>query len=115
MPAARADTWQSEQQAWKIQRVGWAALLVFLGAAAAGVFGSGPLSPTEVSSEGGALTVEYQRFVRHRSPNEIAVRIAPRAWPNDVVRLEVPAAFFEKGGLDRVMPAPRAVVKDGER
>jgi len=64
------------------QRVGWLVIAAVLFAAIAGIFGGGPISraDTSVESDGARIELEYPRFGRSRSPQELRLRIdAPNA------------------------------------
>jgi hypothetical protein len=90
---------------WRIQRVGWVAMLLVIISAVAGAFGDGPLSTVYHSSASGRIEVIFDRIVRRSSPQEITfqVRIADGEGP---VILRAPRAFFQHSQLDHVYPQP---------
>jgi hypothetical protein len=64
---------------WKAQRVGWFLLAHFLGAAVAGLLGSGPLSQRELISPSGHFRVQYNRFLHRDASDQLKVLLAPKA------------------------------------
>ena len=53
-----------QQIEWRIQRIGWLVWAMLLLAALLGLTGSGWLSGAEVTSDDGAVTVKYDRFLQ---------------------------------------------------
>ena len=69
------------------QRIGWLLIAAVIVLALLGLFGDGPLSRAKAtsSSEGISIELEYQRFARSRSPQELRVTIdAPNATADTV-------------------------------
>jgi len=60
---------------WIFQRLGWAALVLFLGAAALGLLGPGLFS--RAAAGGPSLRVAYDRFGRRESDLDFTVRYRP--------------------------------------
>jgi hypothetical protein len=98
-----------ERLEWKIERIGWAAIVLLLVAALAGLLGPGPLSSTTAGERGSPLWVEYDRFVRYRSPTTMRVHLGSGAARNGAVRLWVTREFVESVELHRVDPQPARV------
>jgi hypothetical protein len=70
-----------QRRVWRVPRVGWLIIGAAVVAALLGLFGTGPLS--RASTDGGGLTVEYDRFARREQthaappcPAAIEVRCA---------------------------------------
>ena len=57
-----------QQRSWKVQRVGWGLMVLFVLAGLSGLLGTGPLSNVTDGDEGGPLWLEYQRFGRLQAP-----------------------------------------------
>jgi hypothetical protein len=89
------------------------ALVLTLLAALGGVFGGGPLSPRAVETAG--LRVEYERFVRHRAPAALSVRLGPMGGRPEPLGIWLDADYLEAVDLQRVSPSPEAVVHSGDR
>src|SRR5688572_7914845 len=60
------------ERSWVIQRVGWVLIILFVLAAAAGLFGDGILSKKKSTS--GNATAEYERFARYESETKILLQ-----------------------------------------
>jgi hypothetical protein len=97
---------------WRIQRIGWSFVGLFLLLALAGAFGGGPLSHARASGPQGM--VEYERFVRNGLPTTIVVTAAGGA-PHGVGRVSITASFLEAFRIERITPAPTAVRATGQR
>lgn len=96
---------------WRIQRIGWVVIGVFLALAFAGLFGNGPLS--HAHADGPAGRVEYERFVRNGAPTEIV--ITPGAGSQGISRIEITAEYLAAVRVEHITPEPTAVRIQGER
>jgi hypothetical protein len=97
---------------WRVQRIGWVCVALFLALALAGLFGGGPLS--RVYAEGPEGRVEYERFVRSGAPTTLTVMPATGAR-HGVSRIEVTAAYLEAFEVESITPEPSAVRMVGEQ
>jgi len=91
-----------------LQRIGWILLIVLLGLAALGLFGSGPLSPTVRSSEGGEVRVSYDRFERRLMDSVLRVRIASGNT------IQFHRSYLEHAEIKGIEPPPSGVGSMGE-
>lgn len=98
---------------WRVERVGWVLLAVFLILAVAGLFGSGPLSHVRSGSKDGG-SIEYERFVRHGSITALRVRPAATLG-HGAMRIEIAASYLRAFRIERIDPEPSSVVVSGER
>ena len=94
------------EREWRVQRIGWVVLTIFLALALAGLFGGGPLSRAHV--EGPAGRVEYERFVRYGASTTLTVMPATDAL-HGVSRIEVSAAYLQAFRVEGITPEPSAV------
>lgn len=97
-----------EKRSWLMQRIAWIAGALVLIAALLGVFGNGPLSRTEKSSQDGALRLEYQRIVRFQAPCELRIHIADSQSNDKAFQLWVSSECFENTLLNRITPEPQS-------
>jgi hypothetical protein len=98
---------QFQRKEWFFQRLGIVFLFLFVLAALLGFTGmGGPMSRGEAGERGGAIHVEYQRFVRRGTM--AAVKLHLRATPGDV-RFWVGAPYFEGVRIESVAPTPELV------
>lgn len=101
-----------QHREWRAQQIGWIALGLFLAAAMAGLFGSGPLSSARAPAAGGGLAVEYQRFVRAGAVHRLLFEIdAPGAGP---VELRLSRAYLDAVRVEHVLPPPASTTATGE-
>jgi hypothetical protein len=90
---------------WRVQRIGWVLVALFLVLAFAGLFGNGPLS--RAHADNGAGRLEYQRFTRFGLSTDLVVTPAARA--HDVTRIEISSDYLEAFRVEHVTPEPAAV------
>jgi hypothetical protein len=93
------------QLEWRIQRIGWLCVFIFLGLAFAGLFGGGPLS--HARSVGAAGSVDYERFVRSGNSTDLVVTPA-HSDPSGLHRVEITSDFLEAFRIERINPQPTA-------
>jgi hypothetical protein len=97
---------------WRVQRIGWALLAVFLLLGAAGLFGDGPLSHAH-SGDNDSGSIEYERFTRRGARTDIIVTPAV-AGADSVQRVAITASYLQAFKIERITPEPRAVRSAGE-
>lgn len=101
---ARAD--------WRIQRIGWGMMLLFVLAGLAGTFGRGPLAAARANAAG--LRLDYERFARHGAETALQFDIDPDAMKNrDEVRVWLDRDFLAGNTIESIVPAPDRVSADG--
>jgi hypothetical protein len=100
-----------QRRSWRVQRVGWGVMVLFLAAGLAGVFGGGPLSDARAGTSR-ALSVRYERLVRRGIPSELVVTFTPR---HVVSRLSIETRYLEQAGIEQIWPRPSAVEALGDR
>ena len=102
-----------QKKEWFFQRIGMALLVLFVVAALLGFTGvGGPLSRGEAGEPGGAVHVEYERFVRRGGLSTLKLRL--RTAPGDV-RFWVSAPYFEHVRINSVAPTPELVAVETDR
>jgi len=91
---------------WRLQAIGQLVMVIFLAAALAGLFGSGPLSRGRVG-ESGRLEVEYGRFERRTQEASLTVTLGPLS--GGTVDLWIAEPFVAASPLVQVIPEPERV------
>ena len=96
------------RKSWLLERVGWGVLGLILAAGVAGALGPGPISHTVSGNE--ALRLEFDRFGRVNTPEELRIRAR-----GDGRRAE---AWLDRGYIDQiaveaVTPPPLEVRTEG--
>lgn len=95
-----------ERRSWRFQEAGAAAMGVVVAAALAGFFGSGVLSDARAESADGGTEVEYQRYVRRRTPAEVRFRLKPGQERQGSLTLLVDAAYLRNFDVEKITPRP---------
>jgi hypothetical protein len=95
-----------QRREWRVQHVGWWFLTAFVLAAAAGLFGGGPLSHAR-AGDPSRLQAEYERFTRVGAHTRILLR--GRADPGQPLDVAFERTYFEGFRVDRVVPEPESV------
>jgi hypothetical protein len=94
---------------WRIQRIGWVLVALFLAAALGGLFGNGLLSRAHTAN--GAGSVDYERFTRYGLSTDLVV--TPVASAHGVNRVAISADYLEMFRVERITPEPAAVRMTG--
>jgi hypothetical protein len=97
-----------QRREWQLQRIGWWGLAAFVVAAGLGAFGNGPLSHAAAADPGGALRVEYERFLRMGAVHRIQIR-ARATGASGPLHLHIAREYYDAIEIERVQPEPEAV------
>lgn len=100
---------------WRIERVGWLVMTVFVVAGLVGLLGPGPLGWTTAETSGGLLAVEYQRVVHHEADESLTFTFSPEAVQDQQVTLEVTGDWLQGIDLQGISPTPSSekLTRDG--
>ena len=99
-----------QRRTWRVQRIGWVAMALFVLAALLGIFANGPVSRAMVRDPAAGVTVEYDRFLRLGSPTTLRVRFEPGAVRDGQVALRLATLYTEAIGLEWIRPRPERSV-----
>lgn len=94
-----------QRREWRIQKLGWALMFLFLVAAVLGIFGTGPVSNATVGERDSAAWADYQRFGRRGAPLTLRVHVRPAATQFRVV---LDRAYVETVRVQAVTPQPQS-------
>ncbi|CAH0198484.1 hypothetical protein [Roseomonas sp. CECT 9278] len=95
------DDLQAQRRVWRLQRLGWAGMIVVVAASAAGLFGAGgPLAGVSTRGATG-LAVDYEAVVRRSRATTWTIALPPGA---DTLVLADPATDLFQPRL--VLPRP---------
>lgn len=104
------DDERFQRREWKVQRVGWAVLVLVLLAGLLGAFGGGVVAHATASSAGVPAVLDYERFVRFAAPTELRVVLDPSAIrPDGAAHLWLPHRYLDHVDVERVRPEPQRV------
>ena len=107
-----ADDLAFLRRTWKVQRAGWILIALVLLAAVAGVFGSGPVGTA--STEAASLALDYARFARRDSPEELRVQ-GRRSPTGDGVAIGIANRFLDAVEIEAVSPPPLRAERAADR
>lgn len=102
-----------EHRSWRVQRVGWVLMLLFVLAGLLGVVGSGPLSNATSGNPDG-VEIQYQRFARSYASQELIVTIAPLLLGGEQVELSITRDYLDHFEVETVIPEPEETRVDGQ-
>jgi hypothetical protein len=97
-----------ERKTWVVSCVGWGIMALFVGLAALGLFGGGPLSHAEAGEKGSALWVRYERFACNDTPSRVEIHLGGGS-PGERARVWVSRPLVAQGDLMRTEPDAEAV------
>jgi hypothetical protein len=92
---------------WTVQRIVWPVLLLLLIGSIVGLFGRGPVSDATLGEPGASLQLKYQRFIRHRAPDQLQLTITPSG---DTARVMLDSHYAAQVELQNVTPQPQEVI-----
>jgi hypothetical protein len=103
---------RQQRREWAVQHVAWVLLYALLAAVILGAVGKGLLSEASVGSlQDDGLRVEYERFMRHRSPDTLRLLAMPAS---DTVSVVFDTDYVDRLDIQKVSPQPERV-KAGAR
>lgn len=104
-----------QDREWKIQRLGWVAILLLVVLALLGLFGTGPLSTATASDADGPLSVDYQRFIRHGGRTTLTIRVGNDYLAGNEVEVSLTDTYLDGVEVQQITPQPQEVrAGDGE-
>ncbi|MCF4122445.1 hypothetical protein L1785_15815 [Antribacter sp. KLBMP9083] len=104
-----------QRREWRLERVGWTLLTLFVLAGLLGLVGPGPLGDTTRAGEGGLVEVSYGRVAHYEADDLLSIRFDPAAVEQDTVTLALTGSWVSGVDLQGVTPAPseERVTDDG--
>ena len=103
---------RQQRRDWVVERLSWIVLALLLIGVACGLFGrGGPLSTRTLVSADSGVRMQYERFVRHHSPDALHLAINASA---PFVRLRIGSDYLRHIQIDNITPRPyREISEDG--
>jgi len=104
LPIPIDEDMEFQRVQWRVERIAWAILALFLVLALAGVFAAGPLARATATDPAGRMLVDYPRFLRNGAAARMEVHVAPDGTGTFTLALD--RTFMQAFTLDTVQPAP---------
>ena len=100
------EDWGFQVREWRLERIGWAVMVVIIVAALSGVLGGGGLvARTTVADAAGSTEVRYARFARYASPTTLHINLAASASGRPI-RLRVSDRYLSEMNVRAITPLP---------
>lgn len=104
-----AEDMEFQRTSWRVQRVGWVAMLVLAVAAMSGLFGKGPLARGSAGDASSGFSIGFERFTRLTAPQSLDFEIGPAARTSD----STAAVWIDRDWLDAhevnsILPEPES-------
>jgi hypothetical protein len=100
------EDWGFQVREWRLERIGWAVMVVIIVAALSGVFGGGGLvACTTVADAAGLTEVRYARFARYASPTTLHINLTASASRRPI-RVRVSDRYLSEMNVRAITPAP---------
>jgi hypothetical protein len=104
-----------QEREWRVQRVGWAIMLLIILLALLGLFGTGPLSSGSAEAGDGALEAGYQRFIRHDGRTTLTLEVDASQASDGEVRVWLASDYLDAMQVEQVSPQPSETIAGGDR
>jgi hypothetical protein len=101
-----------QRKVWCFERLGWYGLVALIGLTLAGLFSKGPLSSADDNSVDGQLRVEYQRFLRNGSSDELIIHLQGK--PREPLEVEISGELLRGFEIEMLQPQPLKASAAGE-
>jgi hypothetical protein len=95
-----------QQREWRLERVGWGLIAVFVLAGLLGLVGPGPLSTATARSDGGLVEVQYQRFTHWIADDTVEIHVAADAVQADTFEVTLTGDWVQSADLNAITPEP---------
>jgi hypothetical protein len=104
-----------QEREWKVQRIGWAVMLLIVLLALLGLFGTGPISTGSAESDDGAIQAGYERFIRHDGRTTFTLEVDGSQARNGEIQLWVSRDYLDAIQVEQITPQPADTIAAGDR
>lgn len=113
-PRESEESLAYQRKSWRVQRVGWVLMGIFLVLGMLGLFGDGPLTRARARSAGG-FEVRYSRVWRLQTEARVELTAVPDSAGQVIVSLQ--ESLLSRADIRSVSPKPRQIeaVPGGQR
>lgn len=91
---------------WTLQRIGWSGMALMVLAALSGVFGSGPLTRTEVADDQQTVRLLYDRFGRYEGESVLQLVLTPETTKTHRVTVQIERTYWTSHAVEQIIPDP---------
>lgn len=95
-----------QQREWRLERIGWGVVGAFVLAGLIGLLGAGPLSWATDRSDGGLVTVGYQRITHHEADDSLTLVLPADAVEEGIISVELTGTWISGVDLQSISPQP---------
>lgn len=100
------DNHRFQRTEWRVERVGWALLTLFLLAGLVGLLGTGPVSWGSVTSENRVIRLEYQRVTHLESDDSLTFALSPSAVEDGTATVHLTGEWLSSVDVTGIAPEP---------
>ena len=106
---------RAQRREWRFERAGWFIIAILMAAAAAGLFGDGPVARvTWQSPAAPADSVEYDRIDRFGTATTISATIAATSSADTMAMVALDRKYAESVEIQHIVPEPVETRASGE-
>lgn len=111
-PPEFKDSPRFHEREWRVQRIGWVVLILFLLTGALGLLGKGPMADDTIALTNGSL--QFDRFARRHAPTEWVINYSqPPA--DGSLEFAIDSTFLSEFEVKAITPEPDTTeIKAGE-
>jgi hypothetical protein len=98
-----------QRRIWRLERIGWGTLILFVAGIFIGLFGKGPLSYARISAHSNTLQMRYFRFARVNSIEKLIfdIKVTNQNKPSIIIEDQ----YFKNNQIVQIMPEPDKVIE----
>jgi hypothetical protein len=104
-----------QKRLWIVERIGWAVMVLLMGAGLMGLLGAGPLSHATAGKAGSELWVDYQKLDRCEASSQLRVHVGSESLKGDSLRLWVSRQYLDKTEVEKTTPEAEHQEAAGDR
>jgi hypothetical protein len=95
-----------QRREWRVSRLGWLLLALFVLAGLLGLLGSGPLSRVTAESDAGTVQAEYNRVAHYEAEDSLNLLFSPAAIEDGKVTVELTGSWISGAEVSTISPTP---------
>jgi hypothetical protein len=97
-----------QRKQWRVERIGWAVMILLILAALAGAFGGGgPLSSATSATPDSRVRVKHERFARVLAPMSVEITVAQPAGARSL-QIRISESYMGAMSVRSIIPEPNS-------